>query len=214
MAIAFDAQSTGSTAAATSLTVAHTCTGSTRILFVAVEGYVSAGSGTYVTGITYNGVAMTLINSGHIISDAHDVLYYLIAPATGTNNIVASFNTTISGAMRATSYTGALQSGVPDASTTSGPTAAQTSITTTVTAVANNCWLVGMYSALAGTWTNGTSTTIRNTTAAMVIADSNGARGTGSQSLNLTIPSTTVFGLMASFAPSAATDTGNFFLVM
>lgn len=58
MAIAFDATTTSSLGSAvTSITFSHTCTGSNRILFVCTAN----NGGANVTGVTYNGVAMTNI---------------------------------------------------------------------------------------------------------------------------------------------------------
>ena len=54
---AFDAAGSGPSTSATSLTWSHTCAGANRILFV---GFLSNGT---VTGVTYNGVAMTQVGS-------------------------------------------------------------------------------------------------------------------------------------------------------
>src|ERR1700756_3968755 len=142
MAIAFDASSRGSGTSVSSLTVSHTCSGSNRILLVALEWVEGP---TTDTGVTYNGVAMTAIFQGFNPTGTRRMsLYYIVAPATGTNNIVASwgsstFGTTI---LLALSYTGAKQAGVPDAST-SGGSASGSPVTATVTTIADNAWLVG-----------------------------------------------------------------------
>lgn len=89
MALAIDAISsvhgTGS-----SLTFAHTCSGSNRLLVVWVSYFDSADA---PTGATYNGVAMTAIPSSTAANGNYKIAgFYLIAPATGTNNIVVSFS--------------------------------------------------------------------------------------------------------------------------
>lgn len=92
MAVAFDAASSGQTTNATSITVAHTCSGSDRVLFVGVGWSTGPEAMASVTGVTYNGVALTQI--WEIIdspTDHANAGWYLIAPATGTNNIVVTF---------------------------------------------------------------------------------------------------------------------------
>lgn len=72
-----------------SLTFAHTCSGSNRLLVVWVSYYDSFDT---PTGVTYNGVAMTAIPSSTAANGDYKIAgYYLINPATGTNNVVISF---------------------------------------------------------------------------------------------------------------------------
>lgn len=95
MAVAFDAV-TAATATATggTLTVAHTCSGSDRVLVVTLA-YSQLLS---VTGVTYDGVSMT--NEGTIRTGVSNdgnrkqTLLTLIGPASGSNNVVF----TVSGA--------------------------------------------------------------------------------------------------------------------
>lgn len=156
MALARDTTSTSSTTG-TSLTWSHTCTGSNLILFVGGRTY--ADSSDAITGITYNGVSMTRIaflnSSGPAI-----YLYYLINPATGANNITVT-NGLSSRLLNfgAVSYTGAKQSSQPDNSNTNTTTG--TSLSTSVTTVADNCWLVAIAVDNNGTsQTAGANTTI------------------------------------------------------
>ena len=104
MAIALDAQSTGPLGFGATATWAHTCSGSNRILIVHLA--FVGGSGPGASGITYNGVAMTLgqsVTSGGIKNE----WWYLMSPATGANNIVATFSGTISEVgFKALSFTG------------------------------------------------------------------------------------------------------------
>ena len=59
--IAFDATANGQDSNVASLTWSHTCTGSDLVLIVGVS--TRGGDGDAVpTGVTYNGVAMTLID--------------------------------------------------------------------------------------------------------------------------------------------------------
>lgn len=103
MALAIDVASTARTGTfgATSLTWSHTCTGADRALFVSI----SLGQSMTVTGITYNGVALTnrsIIANGVIRAE----IWLLVAPTSGANNIIASFSGTASAVGGATSWTG------------------------------------------------------------------------------------------------------------
>jgi hypothetical protein len=206
MAIAFDAAATGKAAAASSLTYAHTCTGSNLVLFVACALSGNPAGGT-ITGVTYNGVAMTSIASPIVIqSNVRTYLFYLIAPSTGANNIVisASQSGTIYGA--SSSYSGAKQTGVPDSSSTTGPVTTAT-ITGTTTTVADNCWTVmcGFGNSAVGASTGSTSRGIA-TDGTQGIFDSNGLiTPAGSHSMTVTNGSSDNGAvIIASFAPAVA----------
>lgn len=144
MAIALDATSSSANQVGSSVTFAHTCSGSNRILIVGIS--IAAGIPT-VSSVTYNGVALTQIASVlGVAADRRTELWYLIAPATGSNNIVV----TLSGApgaffnVGAVSYTGAKQSGQPDVSANTSNTTAVTTTSQSVTTTTNNCWTVGV----------------------------------------------------------------------
>lgn len=91
MAIAYDTNSDfgGWQAGATSKTWSHTCSGSDRILVVYVT--VSPGVGSVEpTSVTYNGVSLTKL--GSVAGSSSNIgLWYLLAPASGANNIVVTF---------------------------------------------------------------------------------------------------------------------------
>ncbi len=215
MAIAFDAEvHSGGTywpgSAVTSLTQSHTVgTGSNRLLIVAVTNYQV----NTTTAVTYGGVSMTLINrsTGSVESLSQDTtLWYLVAPATGANNIVA----TLSGAasqyhsVHAMSYTGVNQT-TPIDSNATGTSAAATSLTLSTTVVAENCWLVGASFSRDTTITAGASTTLRglNTSSLVSGADSNAVVATGSRSLiwNSSGSATWPGGCIVSIAPAIIT---------
>lgn len=145
MAIVFDSTSSGTSAA--TFNIAHSCTGSNLILIVTTSEDNSNGS---VTGITYNSVALTQIGTG-VVSGSNTVrMWYLLSPATGTNNITitgSAGNTNMG--VCAVSYTGVKQSSQPDASgtNTSGATVSYSESVTTIT---NNCWTVMAGCALSG----------------------------------------------------------------
>lgn len=93
MAVAFDAASSGQATSATSLTIAHTCTGSNLLL--TAGGHVSAGSPPTISGVTYNSVAMTAMSGPTLYATfGRYSSWRLVAPATGANNIVMSLGGT------------------------------------------------------------------------------------------------------------------------
>jgi hypothetical protein len=123
MAIALDTSTQLEESTTATESWSHTCSGTDRILLVAV---FPANFST-LTGVTYNGVAMTLIASHTDI-----FLYKLIAPATGANNIEVTASANRWSAIAA-SFTGCDQEQNPIVQTTgtsSGPTQPSTDITT------------------------------------------------------------------------------------
>lgn len=69
-------------------TWAHTCSGADRLLRVTVSHFDSNDA---VTDITYNGVALTAVPSGATTNGQYWITaYYLIAPDTGTHDIVVT----------------------------------------------------------------------------------------------------------------------------
>lgn len=204
MAIAHDASTNGGGATGTSLTFAHVCTGSNLLLFVDVA--INSAS-DLVTGVTYNSVAMTQIDKT-AITDGWLYMFYLLAPATGSNNVVisASSSTFIAGA--SSSYTGALQSGVPDAfgKNTAVP---GTSVTKAITTIADNCWVHTGFSERAGSnnaLSAGTGVTQRvgnGATQQIYSGDSNGViTPAGSYSMTWNdAANVNIAMIMASFAP-------------
>ena len=204
MAIAFDATSAGS--AGGTLTIAHTCTGTDLILWV---GFFLFKSPTPpgVTSVTYNGVAMTAISgapSSHQ-SNITEYLYYLVNPATGTNNIVITPAGSVDEVdANCASYTGATQSGQPDSVGKTQNFAGTTSITLSTTVGVDNSWAVGFARWEGSSPSDGTGTTHRGSFGnGCAIFDSNSALATGSRSLIINFTSSVNSGLIASFSPSA-----------
>lgn len=211
MAIALDATASNFTGAGTSITVSHTCSGSDRILLV---GVITNDTTDKITGVTYNGVAMTRLSSqGSAGLNFLGYIYYLIAPDTGTHNIVVSRSDSgVVGGMSG-SYTGVSQSGFPDSQATGSDATGNFTASTTV--VASNSWMFVNYRTNdSDANTPVTSGTIRQTvfSAAIGIWDSNGVVGTGSQSVTFTVsPGNETYWLAASFAPVAVASTAKFF---
>lgn len=214
MAIAVDATSSGIANVGTTHTFSFTCgSGANRILFVAT--YRNAGTDT-VSGVTYNGVAMTVVNQ-KVFGGNNIYLWYLVNPASGANNVVVTTTSSLFCASCCVSYTGASQTGVPDSSNTNSAISAS-GLTCSSTVVAANCWLVeaeGNTSGGAPTAGAGSFIRITGTNIAVQIVDSNGTVSTGSQSLIVTGDSSRDYGgVIASFAPAAATTSPNGFFLM
>jgi hypothetical protein len=85
------------------LTYSHTCTGSDLVLFVMANCDGDAGA---ITGVTYNGVSMTLIANQEVVFGQDLYLYGLINPATGANNVVVSWTSSGQCASASISWTG------------------------------------------------------------------------------------------------------------
>lgn len=148
MAIAFDAKSTGSINPGTSITFAHTCTGSNLILFVMVS---DNSAGDNVTSVTYNGVALTRIkyvNPSYIKTS----LWYLINPATGAHNVVVSSNTNNAILGISVSYTGAGQT-QPNlvSNAVSDSVSGEASMETNINTLTDNSWVILTNNNNAGT---------------------------------------------------------------
>lgn len=132
--IAFDAASSGTNGGTTSVTFSHTCSGVSRALFV----FVQANSSSTITGVTYNGVAMTKTTT--VGSDSITV-WTLLSPSTGANNVVVNFNTSVSARCLSASYTGVKQSATP---TTTQDTNEGVTVTVnrSITTVQDNSWVL------------------------------------------------------------------------
>ncbi|MEA2570292.1 MAG: hypothetical protein QOI24_2293 [Acidobacteriota bacterium] len=78
--------------AALTMTVAHTTpVRANRLMIVAVHMNVTTSTATTIASVTYNGAAMFLAEA--LTEGANDVrieLWYLLAPSTGTNNVVVT----------------------------------------------------------------------------------------------------------------------------
>lgn len=214
MAITLDAvTATTATNGVSSKTQAHTCSGSDRILWVAAGCSTST-----ISTVTYNGVSMTRATQVNLQSSWSE-LWYLVAPPTGTNNVVVTCAGSNSITIGSASFNGASQTGVPDSThIDSSQTGATTSYSQSTTVVANNCFMILAGRANGGlTLTGGTNTTVSQPEVAamgMFFMYSTAAVSSGSQALACTSGSQQFFGCIASFKPVGAAPSGNgkFFL--
>lgn len=129
----FDAASNSNGGNVASITWSHTCTGVNLVLYVGVHEAYGVDN---VSGVTYNGVAMTRVKDSFVATGCY--VYRLIAPATGAHDIVVTFSSTLDRgkAVGAVSVTGANQT-TPEHTSTEGSdgatdTAYAQNITTTV----------------------------------------------------------------------------------
>lgn len=212
--IAFDNSAQGDTSAATSLTYSHTNTAG-NLLIVAC-GVPATDS---ITGVTYAGVSMTLIDK--IASGAPDgrwcYLFYLLAPATGANNVVVSSSLPDFIYANSVSCTGVKQTGQPDSHNTA-PAVNAASITASTTTVADDCWTFSTFrtndSAFPTVTSSPSGATVRRTgDSAGAEYDSNGSVGAaGTKSITLTYgASRFMAGVIASFAPAVSSVNSSFF---
>ena len=146
MALAIDSTSGGAGGRAASLTWAHTCTGSDLVLIVGVSVYKNGGGPYTISGVTYNGDAMTLAND---IGDnkKRAYIFYLVNPDTGGSyNIIAtvaggsSFVTVSGGAV---SITGASQT--DPIGVTGGAISRSSDISTAVTTTVADSILIDVF---------------------------------------------------------------------
>lgn len=160
MAIAFNATNSknDSTIAVLTQTWSHTCTGSNRLLFVGVS-FDSAGLS--ISSVTYAGTNLTLIRTDEntAISRSSSI-WYLVAPATGANDIVVTYSNDtvcISGSI---SLTGVAQTGSLDAN--NGAIGVDITASVVVTTVADNAWVLDTMAANSSFgWTVGAGQTQR-----------------------------------------------------
>jgi len=90
---AVDSGSSGTTASdtASSITVSHTTgSGSNRLMLVGIS-YNNDDYET-VTGVTYNGTSLTQVGTVNNSDDARVCIYSLVAPDSGTHNVIINFS--------------------------------------------------------------------------------------------------------------------------
>jgi hypothetical protein len=198
--IAFDAVSTLVYAGGTTFT--HTCAVGATILFV----WARADTGA-VTGITYNGVAMTQITT--VAGGGNYYLFYLVSPASGAHTVAITSTSNVGGF--GVSYVGTAIVGIPDTSSTTGPTAA-TTVSIGLTTTADSDWAIFCAEDRSGASpTANTNTTLRvaNATNSAAIFDSNSnisPPGSFTQIANVTVGSnaTAMSAAFQSAAPALA----------
>jgi len=210
MPIAFDTSSQGKSLSTTTVTVSHTATGSELGALIGVADQVSSSSN--VTGVTYNGVAATLVGTSiQAGSGAYIYLYQIVGIPTGASNVVATRTTgTNTIYLQTLTYTGVKQSGQPDSSNGVGGSGSVTTRTTTATSVAANIWAAAIAYSDNGGQAASTNSTGRGTLQDTIFRmyDNSGVAPIvtpGSYSMTVTAASGGHALMMGAFSPSVAT---------
>lgn len=140
MAVAYDASSfKQNSTTVSSFSWSHTCSGSDRVLLVGVS--FANDLTTTVTGITYNGDAMSLLHTQDTAGAGNNTrgeMWELIAPDTGTNTIVV----TLSGTSGATPGGLAVSLNGATSKNTSAPATANSDPTVVLTTTKTNTMMV------------------------------------------------------------------------
>lgn len=202
MAIAFDSVTEGD-----GQILAHTNMGSNVLLFV--SGFYNTSDGT-LTGMSYNGNAMTLVGSqatGGSPGTQTSTLWYLaIGIGDGISHNVVASGTDTTPTLTAVSYTGCSQTGIPDAISLFNA-GLGTSISGTISPIGSNCWVCCSVRDNGGAaLVNNSGILTTNRGADKLFWDSNGTVSTGSNTIAFTGPSGSGWAVVAaSFAPGGVT---------
>lgn len=213
-AIALDTSGTLATLGpGTSVTNAYTVTGSNPAICVAWNGENQASKS--LTTITYAGTTMNNPGGSELNFtnpsagfDRWRRITYLLGCATGGNNIVVNYGASFpvyNG--YASSYSGVDSAG--SVGTSTAGSASASSLTVTVSVPTANSWLVGYAASDANNVAAGTGATARGDTDGTTprhLYDSNGAVGSGNQSMTAT-QTATGFSWMAVSIPPAGGGT-------
>ena len=183
----------------TSKTMSFTVsTGDNRILLANIVT-TSAISGTP----TYAGSNMTQINS-EVSGGVYSYLYYIVAPATGANNIVVGIGSTGGIGIICAEYTGVAQTSPIDASDTLAA-AVGTSFSKSLTTTTDNCLVIlagEANSAFSLTMTSGTKRTQDGSFIGNYFTDIGPKTPAGSATISFTCSSQNVFGNIAAIKPA------------
>lgn len=182
MAIAYDNSSySQASGEATTFSLNHTASGSNLIAFVGVNS-----NDATITGVTYGGVAMTLVNSVSSLNSSLK-LYCLHGVTAGSSSVVVSSSVSTYMRLTVVTYSGAKQSSTVDNSGTQSSTGGGSEFSQSLTTVADNCY-VGLFCFLDGPRyiVAGSGTTVRTTNNFGNFADSNSQiTPAGSKTLNI-----------------------------
>lgn len=154
-----------------------------------------------ITGITWNGVAMTFIAGKTDAATSERVeQWYIINPTAGVTNVIisrtGSSNALIGAALY---YSSAKQSAQPDANTTDRQTTGTYAVN--LTTIADQAVILMVSRGASGnTFTAGANTTIR-VQASIVVSESSVKTPPGSYAMNLTCSSQEINSVLGSFAP-------------
>lgn len=222
MSVAYSTSTDGGyTGSGTTRTFSHTTSGSDN--YTLVGSWTRSSGANAVTGVTYNGVAMTALGteiSPNDSSGTEYIRFWGIAVGTGVGaaNVVISCPTGMESIVFAVSYTGCSQTGQPDASSNQSMTT-QTNTTASVTTVADNSYTVVLARNASGSGSAGTNATFRTyglSSSGTGCFDRGTLSPAGSYSLTVNHSSNKAGYQIVSIKPPSATptNTSSFFLVM
>lgn len=204
--IAFDAVAGDGTAAfATSQTRSFTMSATAGGCLVV--GVLGDDVNDNITGVTYDGIAMTLVDKQNTTPTSvyWQYLYVLAAPHSGTHNLVANANASVHILTLAASYTGVSATKCGEVAVENNGTGDP--YTSSLTTVTDNSWVVMLYSgsgALADS--TGFTTRVYDGTGYVRLGDSGVVTPAGSKSLSLTGGGIKMSELVA-IGPSSTTAT-------
>ncbi len=202
MAIARDTFATASAVSATSQTTSVTVATATPVLCIGVRGSADTDN---ITSVTFNSVAATLVDKFQAGTSSWSYLYY-VGGQSGTHDIVVT-NSGV-GDLNIQTYYLSLTGANTIADATHKTTAVTTtSVTDSITTVADNCWVVGFAVSQGFTMTADTgANSVTVDSNGYGIYDSNGPKTpAGARSMKVAISGSTNLGLIeASFSPSTS----------
>lgn len=155
MAIAFDAKSNSGEVASLGSpfqkTWSHTVGSISNGILLVLSSVRNSNNSAYVhlTGVTYNGVALTKATGSPVDGPAASrylsaEIWYLLNPASGTNNIVATYAAAVDTAyLQGASFSGVAQVNPIDANASLSTTTGNP-WTTSITTVTNNDFIVNV----------------------------------------------------------------------
>ncbi len=225
--IGFDAVSNADSGSSyvSSLSWSHTTgSGSNRLLIVGVTLHPSSPFfPASVSSVTYGSQSLTQIRTdtggGNTIRSD---LWYLVAPASGTNTITVtlSFFTSAKIVAGACTYTGVDQTSPLDVATGAGGSGSSSSPSQSITVNTNGCWIVGNLAALGdnsavsegsgqNTRWDGTATGGGQSSRCTGHGSDKGPVNAGSQSMSWSLPSSTTWAVSIVSLKSAPPAAGS-----
>jgi len=177
MAIAFDnTGDSGWVSQSTGWTYPYTVgVANDRILIVNV---FTSPAGDTISAVTYAGVAMTNLYTVTDTNNNGETSFYLLNPASGTNNIQVTQSGTFNAEASIISYSGVSQISFPDAGISNAGSLGTTLLQETITAIGNPVWTVEFCRQTNSGWSvsvSGVAQTLRiNAGVGMSFWDSNG----------------------------------------
>lgn len=141
-------------------TTAFTCTGPNRILLVGVQNFQNTGTTDRTTGVTYAGVALTLITNVQVptLTGYWNSFWYLANPASGTNNVVVTLSSNVLVFDTNIAFFNGVDPTAPINVSGTATTSAGTTLTKTLTTTVGNCMNVGNFMASGQNMTAGANT--------------------------------------------------------